>query len=82
MRIKRTDINMDIKYGDLKGYRGISMGYLNKIKNGISIWIYILDKKNMLGYNWITILDINKDRSLWISMRICMDMKGYCGISL
>ena len=49
MRIKRTDINMDIKYGDLKGYRGISMGYLNRIKNGISIWIYILDKKEYVG---------------------------------
>ena len=49
MRIKRTDINIDIKYGDLKGYQGISMGYLNRIKNGISIWIYILDKKEYVG---------------------------------
>ena len=58
------------------------MGYLNRIKMGyLSGYIFWI-KKNMLGYNWITILDINKDRSLWISMRINMDMKGYCGISL
>ena len=45
MRINKTDIIVDIKYGDLKGYKGISMGYLNGINYWISIWMYVLDIK-------------------------------------
>jgi hypothetical protein len=40
MRINKTDIIVDIKYGDLKGYKGISLGYLNGINYWISNWIY------------------------------------------
>ena len=49
MRIKLTDINADIKYGYLQGYQWISVGYLNRINNGISIWIYVWDKKEYDG---------------------------------
>jgi hypothetical protein len=49
MRIKLTDINVDIKYGDLQGYQGISVGYLNRINNWIYIWIYVLDIKEYVG---------------------------------
>ena len=49
MRINKTDIIVDIKYGYLKGYKGISMGYLNVINYWISIWIYVLDIKEYFG---------------------------------
>jgi hypothetical protein len=49
MRINQTDIIVDIKYGDLSGYKRISEGYLNGINYWISIWIYVLDKKNIVG---------------------------------
>ncbi len=49
MRIKRTGIIVNIKYGDLKGYKGISMGYLDGINCWISIWIYVLDIKEYFG---------------------------------
>ena len=49
MRIKQTDINVDIKCGDLKGYEGIYEGYLCWINNWISMWIYLLDIKEYIG---------------------------------
>ena len=49
MRIKKTDINVDIKCGDLKGYKGIYKGYLSWINNWISMWIYLLDIKEYIG---------------------------------
>jgi hypothetical protein len=49
MRINKTDITVDIKYGDLKGYKGISVGYLNWINCWISIWIYVSDIKEYVG---------------------------------
>jgi len=49
MRIKLTDINVDIKSGDLEGYIGMFMRYLNWINIWISIWIYVLDIKEYNG---------------------------------
>ena len=40
---------MDIKCGDLKGYKGILKGYLSWINNWISMWIYFLDIKEYIG---------------------------------
>jgi hypothetical protein len=56
MRINKTDIIVDIKCGDIKGYlwdikgyKGISVGYLDGINGWISIWIYVLDIKEYVG---------------------------------
>jgi hypothetical protein len=49
MRINKTDINVDIKYGDLKGCKGISVGYFIWINSWISIWIDVLDIKEYVG---------------------------------
>jgi hypothetical protein len=40
---------VDIKCGDLKGYKGIFEGYLSWINNWISMWIYFLDIKEYIG---------------------------------
>ena len=61
---------MDIKCGDLKGYKGIYEGYLSWISEEIYIW----DK---VGDNGI-IMRINRQISMWISnVEILKDIKGY-----
>jgi len=74
MRINKTDIIVDIKYGDLKGYKGISMGYLNGINYWISIWIYVLDIKEYVGILLDYFLGYKFGYLLWISTRIYRDM--------
>ena len=49
MRINKMDIIVDIKYGDLQGYKVISVGYLNGLHCWISIWIYVLDIIEYVG---------------------------------
>jgi hypothetical protein len=74
MRINKKDIIVDITYGDLNGYKGISMGYLNGINYWISIWIYFLDTKEYVGILWDYSLGYKFGYLLWISTRIKRDI--------